>query len=215
MNNTSFNSAQDEAELIRSIRGSADDEIRFLESETERKKEILLKQHQQEIDRIRKSEHQEMTRKIKHEINREVNRSLIDKQKLNLNVMESFANAMIAEAVSALHGPEWPRLKHFIVQAAVDVIQAMAGSDISVIVYGKHDQARQFKDNLLQSRPEAKTLDISLQDRADDTGITIKNPENSRSYHVSISRMCRRKREQLRKKIFQQISDKTNPDSSP
>ena len=195
-----------EAELVRSIRQTAKDQIRLLEAEFEQTGKNLRQQYQQDIQQIQEKEEKNTAARIKQEINRAVNRSLIEKKKLHLNVLESFSETMISDTVSELHGSAWPRLRQFFVRTALETLQSIHSSHVSITIYGPPEKRQQLRDDLVKNRKSTAPLAITLQDRNSDTGLTIKDPENRCTHNLSISRICRRKKEQLRKIIFQEIS---------
>ncbi|MCP4717661.1 MAG: hypothetical protein GY868_21265 [Deltaproteobacteria bacterium] len=138
----------------------------------------------------------EAAAKIKQQIGRIRNRSLIEKKKLALCLQDEFIRSMVQEVICELHGKFSERYLRYLRDGITAALHEIPNGRARVLV-AERDLAQM--DKLQKQSDWPHTISFVADDVLAEGGAVVIDPVKGLRYNVSIERHLRRSYDQIRK----------------
>jgi|GEM_PF-2008066 len=188
----------DPAGILASLKQEVNRKIEEINRFTAEEMDKIKNDNEREMEEFRKKENNQGDREIEFEKSKIINRTVIEKKKLRLSLIDSFIETMIRDAAKKLRlNPEYPGFIFRHIDEAVDVM----GSALLLIKIGPadRDMIEQVKN---YAGSKAGRCEVAVDESIIMGGVEIINEESGILYNGSIDRIVYRHRDRLRRAVY-------------
>ena len=209
MEDITLKTTGDEAGLIHSLRENSAGEIDGIKQQAEHEINKLNERYVSEIEELRKKINDETGSKIDQELSKIKNRTLIEKKKLRLRIIEDFIAAMIEEAMDELRGSGRDRYKEFLLDAVDESLSQITGGE-ALVYLSEEDMAlaeRDIKEVIMRKAAHSPDISMAVDKGISQGGAIVFDKERALYYNSTIERIVYRKYDEIRKKVLNVLAE--------
>ncbi|PKL38493.1 MAG: hypothetical protein CVV44_11450 [Spirochaetae bacterium HGW-Spirochaetae-1] len=191
-------SQSDPAGILTSLKQEVNRKIEEIHRFTTEEMDKIKNDNEREMEEFRKKENDQTDGEIEFEKSKIINRTVIEKKKLRLSIIESFIETMIRDAAKKLRlNPEYP---DFIFRHIDEAIE-MTGSAMLLVKIGPADRDMIEKVKKYAGSKAGK-CEVAVDESITMGGVEIFHEESGMLYNGSIDRIVYRHRDRLRRAVY-------------
>ncbi len=197
-----FESNTDASGLMNSIRDDSAQKIDNIKKQADVDIKMLKDNFNTEMEEFKRKLFEQTDIEIDNELTKIQNSATIEKTKLKLNVIESFIESILENALNELKTEEEEKYRSFLLKAIIESMSQVVGK--SATIHLTKDDIRFEKEimNTIKSNGRSKAkISISNNETIKDGGAVVIDDDTGLSYNSTLERIIYRKYDKIRKHV--------------
>jgi len=209
MEDNTLKTNRDEIGLINSIKENSAGKIHVIKQQSNDEIKKLNERYVSDIEEFKRKSDDETSNKVNQELSKIRNRTLIEKKKLQLRIIEDFIATIIEEAIRELRSSDKDRYKEFLQDSVDESLSQIKGGEALVYI-SEEDMGLEginIKETIMQKAGHSPDISIAVDKGITQGGAIVVDKERGLYYNSTIERIVYRKYHEIRKEVSKILSE--------